>query len=99
VPSDSIVLVGQLGYVNGPRTVALLFDVYHIHSAARARPRGWLDRPSEGILALYGLIYQAMATTLKNRDPQLALRAEAIADSVFRNTSYGSAVMAERDSP
>ncbi|PYO62014.1 MAG: hypothetical protein DMD28_07115 [Gemmatimonadetes bacterium] len=87
-PSDSMLVVGQLGFVNVRRTNALLFDVYHAHTAARSRPRGWLDRPSEGIPALYGLIYQAMGQALKSRDPQLSSRALALADSVFNNTSY-----------
>jgi hypothetical protein len=75
--------------VNIPRTVALMFDVYHAETVARARPRGWLDRPSEGIPALYGLMYQALAEALKTHDPKLAGRALALADSIFRNTSYG----------
>jgi len=87
-PSDSMLVVGQLGFVNVRRTNVLLFDVYHAHTAARSRPRGWLDRPSEGIPALYGLIYQAMGQALKSRDPQLSSRALALADSVFNNTSY-----------
>ncbi len=95
-PSDSLQLLGTLGYVNIPRTDELLFGVYHGHTAGRPRPRGWLDRPSEGIPALYGLMYQAMAQALKTRDPKLAARALAVADSVFRNTSYGSAASLER---
>ena len=90
-PSDSIQLVGQLGWVNLPRTDELLFDVYHARSAGRSRPRGWLDRPSEGIPALYGLIYQAMVPVLKQRDPKLSARAEALADSVFKATAYSEA--------
>ena len=88
IPSDSVQVVGQLGYVNFRRTAALLFEVYHAHTAARPRPRGWLDRPSEGIPALYGLIYQTMGEALKQRDPGLSSRALALADSVFKNTSY-----------
>jgi hypothetical protein len=88
-PSDSMLPIGQLGLVNVPRTVALMFGIYHAETVAHARPRGWLDRPSEGIPALYGLMYQALAEALKVRDPKLAARAAALADSIFRNTSYG----------
>src|SRR5438876_6626556 len=59
-PSDSIKYVQSLGYVNVPRTTRLLFDVYHADAAARPRPRGWVDKPSEGILSLYGLTYYTM---------------------------------------
>ena len=85
-PSDSVTNVNVLGMVNVPRTRALLFDVYHYRSAARDRPRGWVDRPSEGILTTYGLLYQAMAMPLRERDPATATRALAIADSIFANT-------------
>ncbi len=88
-PNDSIEILPQLGYVNMPRTQALLFDVYHWDTAARHRPQGWVDRPSEGIPALYGLTYQAIVEPLKKRNPQLATRALVLADSIFKNTSYG----------
>ena len=86
VPSDSIKPIQSLGYVNVPRTSALLFDVYHSDAAARARPRGWVDKPSEGILQLYGLTYYTMAQELQTRNSALAARAQAIAQGVFRNT-------------
>jgi hypothetical protein len=85
-PSDSIVPVQQLGYLNIPRTTALLFDVYHGDTAARYRPRGWVDRPSEGILSLYGIQYATMADPLRPKNPQLATRALLKADSIFKNT-------------
>ena len=88
VPSDSIQAIGQLGYANIPRTTALMLDVYHSSTAAKPRPRGWVDRPSEGIIALYGLMYQALSSTLKDKDAKLAAQAGAIADSIFKNTSY-----------
>jgi hypothetical protein len=74
--------------------VALMFDVYHGEVAGRSRPRGWLDRPSEGIPALYGLMYQAMAEALKTRDPKVANRALTLADAIFKNTSYGPSLSA-----
>src|SRR2546426_462057 len=85
-PSDSIQPVAQLGYVNIPRTTALVFDVYHGDTAARQRPRGWVDRPSEGILWTYGLHYATLADVLRARNPQLATRALVRADSIFKNT-------------
>ena len=42
-------------------------------------------------------MYQAMEPTLKVRDPKLATRADALAESVFRNTSYGQAPLSDRD--
>jgi hypothetical protein len=89
VPSDSIQAFGQLGYANLPRSTALMFGVYHGSTAARPRPRGWIDRPSEGIPALYGLMYQALSQALKDKDPKLSAHAGALADSIFKNTSYG----------
>jgi hypothetical protein len=87
-PSDSIQAIGQLGYANLPRSTALMFGVYHASSAARARPRGWVDRPSEGIPAMYGLMYQALAQALKDKNPTVSAKAAALADSIFKNTSY-----------
>jgi hypothetical protein len=85
--NDSIALVSQLGFVNVPRSRALLFDVYHHDSAARPRPRGWVDHPSEGILSLYGVTYQTLVPPFQERDSALATRAAAIADAVYANTS------------
>jgi Protein of unknown function (DUF2723) len=93
--SDSLKLLSVFGYVNVPRSQALAFQVYHASAAARHRPRGWVDRPSEGILATYGLLYQSLGQALRPTKPDLAARALAIADSVFKNTSYG-ALPAER---
>ena len=94
--SDSIKPIQSLGYVNIPRTTKLLFEVYHADAAARSRPRGWVDRPSEGIPALYGLIYQAMAPVLRDKHPDLATKALVLADSIFKNTSYGFTPPPER---
>jgi len=90
VASDSLVSLGPgLGAINLPRTTALAFDVYHRQAAGRHRPRGWVDRPSESILATYGIVYQALAQVLRQRNPSLATQALVVADSVFKNTSYG----------
>jgi transmembrane protein TMEM260 (protein O-mannosyltransferase) len=94
--SDSIKPVQGLGYVNIPRTTKLLFEVYHGDTAARPRPRGWVDRPSEGIPALYGLTYQAMAQVLQAKNPELGSKALVLAESIFKNTSYGFTPPPER---
>jgi hypothetical protein len=93
---DSIKLMSVFGFVNLPRTEALAFGVYHADAAARHRPRGWVDRPSEGILATYGLLYQSLAQALRPTKPEIANRALLLADSVFKNTSYGYIPPAER---
>src|SRR5712691_3881778 len=85
-PSDSIKGVQSLGYVNMPRTTRLLFDVYHIDAASRPRPRGWVDKPSEGILSLYALTYYTMAQELQTSQSARAARAQQIAQAIFRNT-------------
>ena len=87
VPSDSIKGIQSLGYVNVPCTTRLLFDVYHADAAARPRPRGWVDKPSEGILSLYGLTYYTMAQELQKTNTALSARAQQIAQAVFRNTA------------
>ena len=97
-PSDSIKAVPSLGWVNVKRSQALLFDVYHAESAARARPRGWVDQPSEGILTTYGVIYYALAQELQPTQPTLAARAQVIAGAVFRNTTINFQPLPERPS-
>ncbi len=86
VESDSVVRDRTLGFVNVPRTRELLFGVYHAESAARHRPLGWIDRPSASMLFTYGLLYQAMAGMLAERDAELAARSAALADTIFNNT-------------
>ena len=85
--SDSIVALPGFGWVNLTRSKALAFDVYHSGSAARPRPRGWVDRPSEGILVTYALIYQVLGQALQAKDPGSATRAAAIADSISKNSA------------
>src|SRR5881275_2418264 len=87
--TDSIKLLPVFGFVNLRRTEALAFGVYHADAAAHHRPRGWVDRPSEGILATYGLLYQSLSQALRSPKPEVANRALLLADSVFKNTSYG----------
>jgi hypothetical protein len=94
--SDSVKAVPGLGFVNVPRTEALAFQVYHADAASRNRPRGWVDKPSEGILATYGIVYQALGQLLQKRNPQEATRAIVLADSIFKNTTFRFTPPAER---
>jgi hypothetical protein len=86
VASDSMRMLPGFGWVNVPRTKQLAFDVYHASAAARPRPRGWVDRPSEGILSLYGLTYTALAQVLQGRDSAGTERAIVMADSINNNS-------------
>jgi hypothetical protein len=55
--SPDTVQVPGFGWLDLDRTERLLFDVYHPESAARTRPRGWVDPPSQNILSLYYSTY------------------------------------------
>jgi hypothetical protein len=88
VPNDSIVLNPSLGYLNLPRTRKLLWDVYHWKSAARQRPRGWVDQPSGSILQLYSVVYGGSSKSFAAAgQPALAARADSVANAVQRNLS------------
>jgi Protein of unknown function (DUF2723) len=88
VPNDSIVLNPSLGYLNLPRTRKLLWDVYHWKSAARERPRGWVDQPSGSILQLYSVVYGGSSKSFAAAgQPALAARADSVANAVQRNLS------------
>jgi hypothetical protein len=90
VPNDSIVLNPTLGYLDLPRTEKLLWDVYHWKSAARERPRGWVDRPSGSILQLYAVVYGGASKTFAATGrSDLAARADSVAGAVTRNLARG----------
>jgi hypothetical protein len=85
-PNDSIVLSPSLGYLDLPRTKALLWNVYHWQAAARPRPRGWVDVPSASILSLYSIVYAGTAEALRHAgDSAGAARADSIARAVQEN--------------
>jgi hypothetical protein len=89
VASDSIRLVEGRGFVDVPRARRLVFDVYHGgEAAARPRPRGWVDLPSQNSLLGYVFVYDTMAAALRDSDPALARRAMALRDAILANTSY-----------
>jgi len=97
VASDSMQFMTGFGWFNLPRSKALALDIYHASAATRPRPRGWVDRPSEGILGLYGLTYAALSQALQGTDAAAALRAVTIADSVNKNThDFRTALPPER---
>ena len=99
VPSDSIKPVQQFGYINIPHTTRLLLEVYHADAAARPRPRGWIDKPSEGILSLYGLTYYTMAQVVQGTNTAAAARMQEIAQGVFRNTETPLRPLPEQPQP
>jgi hypothetical protein len=79
--TPSIVLT-QMAYADLPRTRALL-QSYRWQSAARERPRGWVDVPSSSILRLYSIVYGGMAPTfLQTGDTTFAMLADSISRQV-----------------
>src|ERR1043166_3661447 len=81
-PTANIVLT-QMGYTDLERSRALLTRGYHWESAARSRPRGWVDTPSASILRLYSIVYGGMASAFREHgDSAFAARADSIARRV-----------------
>jgi len=90
VPSDSIRLVAGRGFLNVPRTRALASGVYQGgETAARPRPRGWVDVPSQNSLFGYVFLYDTIAAAVHDREPALAARAVELRDAILANTTYG----------
>ncbi|MGD2135281.1 MAG: hypothetical protein PVF27_03930, partial [Gemmatimonadales bacterium] len=96
---DTVAMRG-LGATDLPRTETLLFDLYHPERAARERPQGWVDQPSEGIMQLYWLVYASIADyylserrlTGRELDPETrerALHAAELAQAIRSQTSAG----------
>ena len=91
-PNDSIVLSPGLGFVDLPRTRALLWDVYHWQTATRERPAGWVDPPSGSILQLYSVVYGGVSETLRKAgDSTGAARADSVAREVSEELRRGAA--------
>jgi hypothetical protein len=89
VASDSIRLVEGRGFLDVPRTRRLVFEVYRGGiAAARKRPRGWVDTPSQASLLGYVFVYDTMAAALRDREPALAMRAREMRDAILANTTY-----------
>ena len=71
--SDTIRLSQVQGrYVNVSRTTRLAFEVSPGQVAARPRPRGWVDRPSENSLLPYIVTYDPIAELLQRSNPPRA---------------------------
>jgi hypothetical protein len=88
--NDSTVLTPGLGYLNLPRTKKLLWNTYHWQSAARERPRGWVDQPSGSILQLYSVVYNGSARALAAAgDSALAAKADSVARDVSQEMAKG----------
>ena len=87
--NDSIRVVAGRGFVNVSRLRTLAFDVYRGgEAAARPRPRGWVDIPSENSLLGYALMYDTLAAALRDREPALAMRSLTLRDAILANTTY-----------
>jgi hypothetical protein len=86
VPGGPIIQSAGMGYLDVDRTKALLNKAYRWQSAARDRPRGWVDEPSRSILELYGVIYAGVAESLRQHgDSASAVQADSIAVAVARS--------------
>lgn len=97
-PSDSVQFVRGLGWLDLRRTEVLLFDVYHPESAARHRPRGWVDQPSANILSLYYVTYGVHGEVVRSlpdsmRGPEttrLGTLADTLAERMLASLNPGS---------
>lgn len=85
-PGENIVLNRGLGYLDLARSRELMFGTYTYAAAARARPTGWVDRPSQSILSLYSVIYGTTGSSFRAAgDTVTALRADSVARAVEAN--------------
>lgn len=85
VGDSSVVMSPGLGWVDVERSRKLLFETYHWESAARDRPRGWVDQPSRSILSLYSVVYGGLADTFAMLgDSTASARADSIGAAVQR---------------
>jgi hypothetical protein len=92
--TDRVMRFQGAGWIDLDRTEQLLFDVYHPESAARFRPRGWLDVPSQNILSLYYVSYaifgEITAMTADSTDGDRARVTEvarSYADRMLKNAN------------
>jgi hypothetical protein len=88
---DTVQMPG-FGWMDLERTERLLFDVYHPESAARARPRGWVDPPSQNILSLYystyslyGYVVQELGDSAGAERRRTGQLGSGIGDRILRN--------------
>ena len=87
--TDSIKVSSVQGrFINLPLTVTLANDVYHGATAARPRPRGWVDEASQNVLVPYIITYDTIAEALAKDDPAKARAAYATALAILGNTRF-----------
>ncbi|MFI5210175.1 MAG: DUF2723 domain-containing protein [Gemmatimonadales bacterium] len=85
-PSDTILLNRGLAYLDYPRTMNLLWDVYHWQTATKDRPHGWVDPPSASMLQMYLVAYSGASSSMRQKgDTAAAARADSIALEIQRN--------------
>ncbi len=87
VPDGKRILFSRdVGAIDALRTRQLVEQVYHWQAAARERPAGWVDIPSESILSLYNIVYDSWANLLRAQgDTAGAARPDSIARAIQRN--------------
>jgi hypothetical protein len=87
---SGIVFSNSLGFVDVPTTRKLLWETYRWQTAARARPRGWVDVPSASILQLYLIVYREAGQILGSQGlPEEGARADSVAAAVMDNIARG----------
>jgi hypothetical protein len=85
-----IVFSNSLGFVDVPTTRKLLWETYRWPTAARARPRGWVDAPSASILQVYLIIYREAGQIFAAQGlPDEGARADSVAAAVMDNIQRG----------
>jgi hypothetical protein len=89
VPDSTVKLSRVQGrYIDVPRTTALGFEVYHRAEAARRRPQGWVDKPSQNILLPYILTFDTIAEVTRDSNPARSREALSLATAILANTTY-----------
>jgi hypothetical protein len=96
-PAEGLHLLSGVGWLDLRRSEQLLFDVYHPEAAARERPRGWFDVPSNNILslyyvtyAMYGELVRALPDSAPTPDSaRLALVADTLAGRMLGSLNVG----------
>ncbi|HEX9755540.1 MAG TPA: DUF2723 domain-containing protein [Gemmatimonadales bacterium] len=95
-PGGSIRFSRGMGFVDLDRSRVLL-EQYRWRSAARPRPRGWVDQSSGSILSLYWVIYGGLADVYREvGDTATAARADSISNAVRRALAPPTAVALPR---
>ncbi len=86
--NDSVAAVPTLGWVDMNRTRTLMFEYYHTASAARHRPKGWVDPASSGILSMYALLYAQYGDAQLTRADSAGMDEAALSRSLAREMGW-----------